>query len=910
MKEDEGRAMPEEPHGGEERPARQLKLTEKGRSYVLKEAELDRNKLGKKIRRLFESVKPLMESEENQGKVEEKLRLISSLNHELKEKQDILLEAERSQEERERHFKWDCENTEYYDESKEVVEGWLEQVSKSKGSRKEDTKPEEEGDEIEPGDSISNVSSQRSGRKSGSSASSVSRASARLGAKAELAALSIEADAMKKKHEMARQQEEMARCQEQLELDTKLKVAKARRDILESEGSRCSSRPSKAISSRERAKTAQSELAVESIPRSKSTGYLGLENLNRLSEPSAQQMGARPKLVTIRTSVQTREGPVDQGEGSQVGLLALLHKQSEFNEIMSRRNKSLILPPVEIPTYAGDPLEYETFVRALEEVLEKKVKGEKERLRFLVKYTQGKVKGLVESCQIEPDNQGYKKARRLLKERFGDEQRIVNAYIEKAHDWKEIKPEDVDKLSEYAIFLRRCCSSMKNLGYMEEINLSSNMRIIISKLPRRMREKWRDRAGEIRDKSKQVARLPDLVEYLEREVRYMSDSCSGIIEEAKPLAIYKGSTYVKTKQKTGPKKSNFATNIIPEKVLGGAKEDAPTRNNEFCPFCDEVGHTIRWCRKFKEKKYEKKMDFLKRNGICYGCLKKGHMVKDCKCPIVCDKCKQNHPDVLHTVKKEPDHTEQKKESADVNAITSPQVTAHIGAGEKACIFSILPVQVRNRETNVVLQTYAFLDHGSSATFCTENLMRRLDITGEKVKIQMRTMNKEKDYQSYYITNMEISSLDEDNFIPISEVFTHETMPVGRQNVPRCEDLQQWPYLKEVKITKINSDIDLLIGTNALRALEPVQIIRSQKDGPYAMKTLLGWVIYGSLCKNKESTSKMNCRAVAVNQISTGKLEKLLMKQYNHDFNESTSQDLVYSAPWGVPLEERDIEGGI
>ncbi|XP_055487690.1 golgin subfamily A member 6-like protein 7, partial [Leucoraja erinacea] len=700
MKEDESRAMPEEPHGGEERPARQLKLTEKGRSYVLKEAELDRNKLGKRIRRLFESVKTLMESEENQDKVEEKLRLISSLNHELKEKQDILLEAERSQEECERHLKWDCENKEYYDESKEVVEGWLEQVSKSKGSRKEDTKPEEEGDEIEPGDSISNVSSQRSGRKSGSLASSVSRASARLREKAELAALSIEADAMKKKHEMARrqdemarqqdemarqqhemarqqdetkrQQEEMARCQEQLELDTKLKVAKARRDILESEGSRCSSRSSKAISSRQRAKTAQSELAVESIPRSKSTGYLGLENLNRLSEPSAQQMGARPKLATIRTSVQTREGPVDQGEGSQVGILALLHKQSEFNEIIARRNKSLILPPVEIPTYAGDPLEYETFVRALEEVLEKKVEDEEERLRFLVKYTQGKVKGLVESCQMEPGNQGYKKARRLLKERFGDEQRIANAYIERAHDWREIKPEDVDKLSEYAIFLRRCCSSMKNLGYMEEINLSSNMRIIISKLPRRMREKWRDRAGEIRDKSKQVARLPDLVEYLEREVRYMSDSCSGIIEEAKPLAIYKGSTYVKTKQKTGPNKSNFATNIIPEKVLGGAKEDAPTRKNEFCPFCDEVGHTIRWCRKFKEKKYEKKMDFLKRNGICYGCLKKGHMVKDCKCPIVCDKCKQNHPDVLHTVKKEPDLTEQKKESADVNAITSPQ----------------------------------------------------------------------------------------------------------------------------------------------------------------------------------------------------------------------------------------------
>lgn len=156
-------------HGGE-RPARQVKLTEKGRIHVLKATELDRNKLWKRIRRLFESVKILMESEANQEKVEDKLRLIRSLSQELKEKQDTLLEAERSQEERERHYKWDSENREYYDESMDVAEARLAQVNKSKCSRKEDTKhEEEEGDDIEPGDSISNVSSRRTSRISGCS---------------------------------------------------------------------------------------------------------------------------------------------------------------------------------------------------------------------------------------------------------------------------------------------------------------------------------------------------------------------------------------------------------------------------------------------------------------------------------------------------------------------------------------------------------------------------------------------------------------------------------------------------------------------------------------------------------------------------------------------------------------------
>lgn len=192
--------------------------------------------------------------------------------------------------------------------------------------------------------------------------------------------------------------------------------------------------------------------------------------------------------------------------------------------------------------------------------------------------------------------------------------------------------------------------------------------------------------------------------------------------------------------------------------------------------------------------------------------------------------------------------------------------------------------------NTVLQTYAFLDHGRSTTFCTENLTRRLKFIGEETKIRLHTMTKYKESRTHYITSMEISSLDEDNFIPISEVFTHGTMPVDRQNIPRHEDLKQWPYLKDVKMSEINSSVDLLMFTNVLKALEPIQIVRSQGGGPYATKTRLGWVIYCSLKRNNENVNQKNYPTIAVNQISTDKLEKLVMKPYNHDFKESTSKE--------------------
>ena len=41
-----------------------------------------------------------------------------------------------------------------------------------------------------------------------------------------------------------------------------------------------------------------------------------------------------------------------------------------------------------------------------------------------------------------------------------------------------------------------------------------------------------------------------------------------------------------------------------------------------------------------------------------------------------------------------------------------------------------------------------------------------------------------------------------------------------EDVPTQEDVDRWPYLRGIKIPDINSDVGLLIGTNAPLASEP------------------------------------------------------------------------------------------
>ena len=57
--------------------------------------------------------------------------------------------------------------------------------------------------------------------------------------------------------------------------------------------------------------------------------------------------------------------------------------------------------------------------------------------------------------------------------------------------------------------------------------------------------------------------------------------------------------------------------------------------------------------------------------------------------------------------------------------------------------AIVPVKVRAFESGKVVQTYAFLDGGSNTSFCSENLMKQLDVTGRKTTLLSLTTTMEK-----------------------------------------------------------------------------------------------------------------------------------------------------------------------
>lgn len=67
------------------------------------------------------------------------------------------------------------------------------------------------------------------------------------------------------------------------------------------------------------------------------------------------------------------------------------------------------------------------------------------------------------------------------------------------------------------------------------------------------------------------------------------------------------------------------------------------------------------------------------------------------------------------------------------------------------------------------------------------------------------------------------------------------------------------------------------------------MINSQEAGPYTVQTRVSWVINGPLCGGDSNRVKSGYSVVTTNHISVEHLEELLIKQYNHEFNEKTSE---------------------
>ena len=145
-----------------------------------------------------------------------------------------------------------------------------------------------------------------------------------------------------------------------------------------------------------------------------------------------------------------------------------------------------------------------------------------------------------------------------------------------------------------------------------------------------------------------------------------------------------------------------------------------------------------------------------------------------------------------------------------------------------------------RANNRTVITHAFLDNGSSATICTESLVRKLGVEGTKVKTSLSTLEKKNSrVECYLILNLVVSDLEENDFFSLPALYTRPEIQVCEEDIPTQEDVGQWPHLGGVFIPHVDTEIGLLIVSDVPEKLDPVEIRHSVNGGLYASRTRIG-----------------------------------------------------------------------
>ena len=149
-----------------------------------------------------------------------------------------------------------------------------------------------------------------------------------------------------------------------------------------------------------------------------------------------------------------------------------------------------------------------------------------------------------------------------------------------------------------------------------------------------------------------------------------------------------------------------------------------------------------------------------------------------------------------------------------------------------------------------------LDTCSEGTFIKEDLLKKLKIGGKATSISIKTLNGGKTFQSHAIDGLQVCNFNTKSkkiWPNIPTTYTQNQLLVGINEVAISKKLKKWKYLEPIlgEISeKDNIQVDILLAANCVKALEPIKVMSSKPQGPYAYKTVFGWCVVGPMGVNK------------------------------------------------------------
>ena len=681
------------------------------------------------------------------------------------------------------------------------------------------------------------------GMRSNSTSTSSSFSSAKVVAKEEVARLRLKQ--LQEKHELERKQEEIKRQQEIVNLTHELQEASLERQVLEEELDRGGYIPAEESSEQLALRSTSKPARVVSEPL-----VIGPAISNAHANVSLYEQNRASKFVSPASAALTNIPPaVDNPQLSNDRFpndcFGTLNSSSNLGAVAQMMHDAARKPNLEMTKFNGNPMMYSRFISTFEATIEAIEHDVKRRLLYLIQHCGDKVKPLIEYCLLLEPTVGFRKAKTILHETFGRKNVIARAYIKSLINGPVLKQENSEALLAFAQSIEECYTTLNHLGYQSNLNSFENILKIVRRLPYNMQNRWLRRSSEIERKGLEAG-FEDLKEFICSEAEVSKSSYASAL---------------KVKGTTSSKNFSTSTTVRPNQV-------------KCCPLCKSK-HVLWDCSVFTKKSVEDRIVFMRQNRLCDNCAKRGHISKFCFSPPACTvaNCTHKHHSLLHKEVKA-SFTLENAAVAPSNDQSAANVSSFTGISANSDDFYLNVVPVRVSSSTRSINTYAFLDQGSTSSLCDQRLLKWLNVSGDDVTFSITTLNGKTDSCKGRRVALTLSSMDGSESLYIDDMLSVDSLPVSANPRLSAVDFKRWPHFKGVPLTHLYSDVTILIGVNVPKAFWVREERRGLDDEPYALRTVLGWSLVGPRRQDCQTVRTAFITA-NVNFISTDKqIERL------------------------------------
>ena len=493
------------------------------------------------------------------------------------------------------------------------------------------------------------------------------------------------------------------------------------------------------------------------------------------------------------------------------------------------------LPKFELPDFSGDILTWHSFWDVFETEVDKRT-SIADATKFI--YLNSKLKGEAKATLsgLTPNNVNYAKAVTLLKERYGQPNKIVAAHMRALYHLS--KPNsDKSSLRQFMDRLEVHIRCLEALGKTTDTYGDLLVYILLDKIQTDVRQNL------VRHHGATDWSLQQFREAMEKEIRVLEDV---------PSNNNSAATRPKSNAPQGKR-----THVIAVKA---DKLEKPRK----CAFC-EGPHFASECTKYST--VESRIKYVQENSLCFNCLtsKTHSLVKDCRSSKRCFHCGKAHHSSLHRFENDTQAS---------GASSTPPNNAVIN--KSIAVLSAAPVQPSE---NVLIATN--LDHAANAfapyifvktavayvqtkslkskanliidecaqhSFIRSSLARALKLVPIRKKMLSLSgfQSASEEAKLYDIVRISIVDINKQH-ICIEPAVVEDIIPPLNDSFR--ELAMNLPYLKDLKLAhqapnRTLFEIDILIGADYYWTIVGDQVVRG--SGPTAVFSRLGYLLSGPL----------------------------------------------------------------